>query len=370
MINKEEPTRNLHYLLVKFITPVIIVCISYFLFKVYISKLFFFTETQIYGFTPFSLKSLFQALYFFITILVEFPIMLIEVIPNLFKWKVFFLAFGVTLFYFYLLNEFNKRKANINYKTNDRFYVWMFLISLVSCSSIFLFSGYPSSTFGPYNKMMLPSFLIISILVSYCFSKMLTKSWMFIPTIISVLWISSMIIQVDNFVSAWKIRQLIMNDLKNQLQTVTLRENSILVANIPYFLKQNYNNEPVTYTTRAFKSHLKLIGAEEVLAFPICYRIITDRTFYPAHNFINYLSDMNENSNYLYYEYEEGSERGVLEQLFDKISLLEKFDEIKVNKINYHPIILREKIRLAFKKIPFIWNVYKRDVSEEIKQNI
>jgi len=370
MINKEEPTRNLHYLLVKFITPVIIVCISYFLFKVYISKLFFFTETQIYGFTPFSLKSLFQALYFFITILVEFPIMLIEVIPNLFKWKVFFLAFGVTLFYFYLLNEFNKRKANINYKTNDRFYVWMFLISLVSCSSIFLFSGYPSSTFGPYNKMMLPSFLIISILVSYCFSKMLTKSWMFIPTIISVLWISSMIIQVDNFVSAWKIRQLIMNDLKNQLQTVTLRENSILVANIPYFLKQNYNNEPVTYTTPAFKSHLKLIGAEEVLAFPICYRIITDRTFYPAHNFINYLSDMNENSNYLYYEYEEGSERGVLEQLFDKISLLEKFDEIKVNKINYHPIILREKIRLAFKKIPFIWNVYKRDVSEEIKQNI
>jgi len=218
--------------------------------------------------------------------------------------------------------------------------------------------------------MMLPSFLIISILVSYCFSKMLTKSWMFIPTIISVLWISSMIIQVDNFVSAWKIRQLIMNDLKNQLQTVTLRENSILVANIPYFLKQNYNNEPVTYTTRAFKSHLKLIGAEEVLAFPICYRIITDRTFYPAHNFINYLSDMNENSNYLYYEYEEGSERGVLEQLFDKISLLEKFDEIKVNKINYHPIILREKIRLAFKKIPFIWNVYKRDVSDEIKQNI
>jgi len=370
MINKDQPTKNLHYLLIKFITPVLIVCISYFIFKAYISKLFFFTETQIYGFAPFSIKSLFQALYYFITILVEFPMMLIEVIPNLFKWKILFITLCVTLFYFLLGNEFNKIKSNINYKTNDKLYVWIFLISLVSCSSIFLFSGYPSSTFCPYNKMLLPSFVIVSILISYSFSKLLTKRLIVVPTIVSILWISSMIIQVDNFDSAWKLRKIIMYDIKNQLETVTFGDNSILIANVPYFLEKNYNNEPVTYTFRSFRAHLQLIGVDKVLAFPICSRIIMDRTFYPGHNILNYLSDMNENSNYLYYEYEENSEKGMLKKLGNKNALFEKFEEIKTHKINYHPIIIREKIRIAFKKLPIVWNVYKRNLPDEIKQNI
>tara|TARA_B100000315_G_C14417885_1_gene514104 strand:+ start:457 stop:705 length:249 start_codon:yes stop_codon:yes gene_type:complete len=80
---------------------------------------------------------------------------------------------------------------------------------------------------------------------------------------------------VENFGSAWKIRQLIIEDIKNQLQSSTLGANPILVANIPYFLRQNYNNEPVTYRFRSFRAHLQLIGVEKVMAFPICYRIIT-----------------------------------------------------------------------------------------------
>ena len=82
---------------------------------------------------------------------------------------------------------------------------------------------------------------------------------------------------------------------------------------------------------------------------------------------LNYVSDINDISNFWYYEYEEGSEKGILNQLDDKISLLEKFEEIKVNIINYHPIILREKIRLAFKKLPLVWSIYKRNLPGEIK---
>lgn len=85
---------------------------------------------------------------------------------------------------------------------------------------------------------------------------------------------------------------------------------------------------------------------------------------------LNYVSDINDISNFWYYEYEEGSEKGILNQLDDKISLLEKFEEIKVNIINYHPIILREKIRLALINLKIISNIYKKSLPEKIKQNI
>lgn len=363
---KSKLTAKNFNLTVRFVSPVLVIVFSYVLFKIFISKLLPFTESMIYGYTPISMKSIFQCIYYFITIFLEFPLLLFEVIPHLLNWNVLVVGVCVVIFYFLMQKKYFHKKVN---KT-EKLYVWMFIISLMFCSSIFLLSGYPSLTFGPYNKMMLPSFLLISILFSYYFSKMLRTRLIFIPTIISILWISSMVIQVNNFCSAWQIRQFLMNDINNQLQTVNLGENPILVANIPYFLSQNYNNEPITYTIRSFRAHLKLVRTKRVFAFPICYRIISDRTFYPAHNILNYLSSIDDNSNFWYYEFEEGSERGVLEQLSNKTSLLKKFDHINFHKINHHPIILREKIRLAFRKFPLVWNIYIKHLPDKFRQNI
>ena len=57
------------------------------------------------------------------------------------------------------------------------------------------------------------------------------------------------------------------------------------------------------------------------------------------------------NSNFWYYEYLEDNNTSKFYRLGDKQSLLNKFEEIKEKKINYHPIILREKIRLSLKKL-------------------
>ena len=176
-----------------------------------------------------------------------------------------------------------------------------------------------------------------------------------------------MIVQLENFIKSWEIRETITGDLSVKLNSYALGEKPILVANIPYFLKNNYNNEEVTFSTWAFDAHLKLAGVPEMTAWPISYRIVTDPLFYPAHNIINNLTSISDYENIWYYEYEEGSEKSMFKQLGDKKAMFDKFEEIKEKKINYHPIILREKIRLAFKKLPLVWSIYKRNLPGEIK---
>ena len=124
-----------------------------------------------------------------------------------------------------------------------------------------------------------------------------------------------------------------------------------MIANIPYFLKNNYNNEEVTFTTWAFEDHLKLSGSPKIQAWPVSYRIVSDPSFYPNHNLLNKISLITNNANLWYYEYLEGNDTSEFYRIDDKQALLKKFDEIKEKRINYHPIILREKIRLLLIKL-------------------
>jgi hypothetical protein len=218
--------------------------------------------------------------------------------------------------------------------------------------------------------MMLPGFILLSIFLGWGFSKLLHTRWVVVPISISILWVSSMIIQLDNFIKSWETRQYISTDIAKKLNNVDLGKDSILIANVPYFLKYNYNNESVTAWTWSFAAGIRYAGAKSVTVWPVCYRIVMDPSFYPNHNILNNLSTISDNANIWYYEYEEGNKKGILQKLKNKKALLAKFEEIKIERINYHPIILREKIRLAFKKLPLVLGIYERTLSNEINENI
>ncbi len=211
-------------------------------------------------------------------------------------------------------------------------------------------SGYPASTYGFYNKMLLPSFLLVSIVISWSFNKFLHSGWIIVIIGISILWISSMNIQLNNIIKANKLREIYLYNCKKNLLKFDLGDNPILIANIPYFLKTNYNNESVVLSNN-LSTELYLFEKIEIKAYPISWRILSDSSFYPNHNIQNSLSDIPNSGNIWYYEYEEGNENAKFSKLENKKSLLIKFQEIKKHKINYHPIILRERIRLALKKL-------------------
>ena len=202
--------------------------------------------------------------------------------------------------------------------------------------------------------MMVPSFISFSILTSLLFNHLIFSRYFFVPVVISFLWISSMIVQLDNFNKSWELRKKIVNDISIKIKNIKIDENSLLIANVPYFLKENYNNERVAFTIWGFKAHLQLVGAPSINVWPICYRILTDPMFYPGHNILNKLHTVSKDMEIYYYQFEEDKEKSSIEYLGQKNDMLKKFETIKLDKINYHPIILREKIRLNMKK--FIQN--------------
>jgi hypothetical protein len=360
--NKLYQNNSLLFLIFKYTVPVLIISLLFFFFKVYLVK-FYFPDYNIYGLSPINMKSLLQSLYFYWTILIEVPIMLLQVIPHMMKWNVFIASFFVFVLLIFLKTG-SIAKPRIYH--NGKLLIGLVVISLLSSSSIFFISHYPSSTFGFYNRMMLPSFILYSVLISFSFGKLLYTRWFIFPITISILWVSSIIVQLDNSIKSWETREYIMNDISIKLNNENLQDEPILIANMPYFLNSNYNNEEVTFCTWSFDTHLQFFGTRDILTWPVCYRIVMDPSFYPNHNILNKLSTISDDSNIWYYEYEEGNKKGILHKLKNKQALLDKFEEIKIERINYHPIILREKIRIAFRNLPIVWNIYNRNLPIDI----
>ena len=160
-----------------------------------------------------------------------------------------------------------------------------------------------------------------------------------------------MFIQLDNLIKSWEIRNETIEDISTKLNKTKIDDNLILIANVPFFLKDNYNNEIVFFTTWSFEAHLNLVSGLNVSIWPISHRILTDPLFYPNHNILNKLSFISDENNIYYYQIEEDDDESIFEYLGNNYDMLIKFESIKSEKINNHPIILREKIRLRLIKL-------------------
>ena len=342
---KKELFINLFF---RYFLPVIIISLFFLIFKIFLVKLYTNTLTT-YGVSTFNIKSFLQASYYFFVILIEVPLLLFEAIGFILKYKLFLFFLSLLIFIFFIfnnkLNNDNKIQNKLNIK-NEKFFLLVLIISLLSSAIIFFISVYPSSTFGYYNKMMVPSFVSLTIIISIYLGKINMKRYLFVPIFISILWIFSMFIQLDNSIKSWEIRVKIIEDISSKLKKIKINKNFTLIANVPFFLKDNYNNETVFFTTWNFNAHLKMVSSLNLSVWPISHRILTDPLFYPGHNIINKFYSISDNSDIYYYQFEEGGDQSIIEKLGNKSNILKKFELIKVEKINNHQIIMRENIRL------------------------
>ena len=91
-------------------------------------------------------------------------------------------------------------------------------------------------------------------------------------------------------------------------------------------------------------NHIRHLTGYHINSWPICYRIITDNSFYPAHNLMNSIKDIYD-TKFLYYEYDNKNNASNFEILNNKIELYNKIKLNKKNKLNINKKIYREKIR-------------------------
>tara|TARA_B100000315_G_scaffold222934_1_gene227322 strand:+ start:403 stop:1374 length:972 start_codon:yes stop_codon:yes gene_type:complete len=312
-----------------------------------ISSINYGENQYIYGVSGMNLRGILQSLYYFYSILFEPPLLLLMSMNKIFIWQIIPIGILVIVFYYII---FCYKISNSSVIKFNKYFLFIILISLVGCLIIFIISGYPAVTFGHYNKMMLPSYLLYCIILSYLFNKYLINRYIIFPVIISLLWITSFVVQLENFTDSWQIRKKIFTDCIIKLEKINLGNDPQLIANVPFFSQRNFNNEHVFWLSWDFFSGVKLFGSEKLLsAFPFCWQTLVNPDYYPNHNINHHLTELSVNANLWYYEYNIANNNSTLIKLDDRTHLEEQFQRIIKNRINYHPIILRQKIRMKLK---------------------
>jgi hypothetical protein len=166
--------------------------------------------------------------------------------------------------------------------------------------------------------------------------------------VISFLWISSMNVQISNFVASWEIRHKVYKDWSSRMKNTNLGSKPYVLACVPFFTINNYNNEEV-FLAHFYKAGLSMYGIDEVDGEVISWRSVSRNDNYMT--VLNFPETFIKPENLWYYEYDGTNSESKLEKINTQLQLDSKLKQITVNNINYHPIIFREKILMKFRAL-------------------
>ena len=350
-IEKKKTLFDLKNLII-FCIPILFISLLFLTYKIILVEMIF-SSNKIYGYSGIDLRAFFQGIYYFFSLLFEIPILLTK--------SILFLNFSKTtiiiILVYFLNNQFFSKSSNfkflekINSPSKNIFYFTLF-ISLILNSLIFIVSSYPAVTYGFYNKMLVCSFITLSILISVILITKKSIFTKFLSFILIFLYVSSTEIQISNFAKSSKLRNLIVGKISKELSNLDSDREVVLFANVPHHLKKNYNNESVFFTTWNLKSHLELYDINNLKEVNlVSHRHLNDQNYNPSHNIMFELDKLKNDENYYYFEMEEGKNNHKFLYFKDKNELILFFSKKKLDNINNHPLILREKIRLKLKRI-------------------
>ena len=149
--------------------------------------------------------------------------MLIETIPFLLNLRILLVFALISIFFIYLAKlkscDLTRHYSSVDKRRASDF-VKLVIVGILCCSMMFFLSGYPAVTFGHYNKMMMPTYFLGAILMSWFLNKMLKRERIIAVILFSTLWSSSMIVQLDNFIDSWKIRKTVLSDCTKKLNNI------------------------------------------------------------------------------------------------------------------------------------------------------
>ncbi len=253
----------------------VLIFVLFFIHKFLIGPLYQ-LDSSVYGFA-FTSNSVLQSLYYVVALLLEIPLLLIEVIPFYFSEPLLLLSL-LAIPFIYLV----KRKSTFEL---DKKRLIPILLTLLACSCIFLLSNYPSVTFGLYNKMLLPAHILYALLLAMLILALLKSRYHILGYVVAVLWFASMEMQLINTVRSWNQREATLIQIAEVLNK-NETDDGYIVVEVPYFLALNYNNEHVFALNDDFHGGLELAGykGNSRHVFPFCAEMLDAPTYYSNHN--------------------------------------------------------------------------------------
>ena len=328
---------------IKIALPIFLVFIAYFSYLLILTS---FLETSVYGLSKLDKNSLNQGFYFFLTVFIEIPLMLVESL-KFSELHNFIIIFFLVSFYIYILNK-NGRKLQNYYNKNDlKLYLGVIFLSLLANFLIFLISNYPAMTYGTYNRMLVSTFISFCLFFSFLLS--INRSFLFLlmKIVFITLILNSSKVITNQIQEIEKIKNKEIKILTQTLENYKSHQNKILLAaRLPMFLENNFNNLEIFY----LRWELKLILNKKNLFF---------EETYPISNEILNLKGFNENNNIFL--------RSEQPYIFDPD--LNTF--VKSQKSNYDLYLYVNKNKvLEFSKIKDLTNFLETEATSEIDTNL
>tara|TARA_Y100000385_G_scaffold152540_1_gene158259 strand:- start:98 stop:565 length:468 start_codon:yes stop_codon:yes gene_type:complete len=95
-------------------------------------------------------------------------------------------------------------------------------------------------------------------------------------------------VQVKNTCDSWQLRNEVSIEIVEQVESIKEDSSKMILCDVPFYLKNNYNDEHVFWTTWDFKAGIKYIGFNSDLTFlPYCENTINDPSLDSFHNINN-----------------------------------------------------------------------------------
>ena len=343
-------------LIIKYYLPLLIIFLIIIINKLYIVPEF--TNGLIYSVNEINKISFIKYIYFIYVIILEPLILIFKSILFFSSLKFLIILILLISTFYYLLFKLNyqnnliKLKVINNNRSVNILYLYLTIILFIS-GLVFFISGQPSVTFGWYNRLLVPSFIIYCLIISNIICYFLKNNKILLPIIFSVLWINSMNIQIGNFIETSALRRIIYLDINNKIKVDT-NSKATIIASVPFYLEPNYNNEHIVYANEFFTSGFNNTTGKNYLIYPFSWRSEFDNNSYisfpkiPNYNKLNY-------SHLWFYRFDPSTNiSGEIFKIHNQLELLSHINFIKSSNYNYHPPILREFLLNLFRHYGFV----------------
>jgi hypothetical protein len=145
-------------------------------------------------------------------------------------------------------------------------FTFICILCFIASSSIFILAG-ASAEIGGYQARALSSTWLCFILLIACFINLISRR---IITLILTLVFSFFIyfafaIQRDNYVLSWVLQKEILNDALSKIDAQNIPPEATVIANIPRYLPNNFNNELVFSQPWDFGAALSLYTNKKIV---------------------------------------------------------------------------------------------------------
>jgi len=226
---------------------------------------------------------------------------------------------------------------------DNKLFLIILLLSLSANFLIFFLSGYPSVTYGYYNRMLISAFISLTLILAILLNLKHNLFFLILKIVFVTLILNSSKVITNQIVEIDLLKKKEISLLSSSLKSYNSQNSKkVLVAKLPLYLDNNYNNLEVFWLTWDLAAILKNENLNFFQSFPISDQVLKFEGYHPSVNFFNHLDILREENITSYIFVENGK---ILE--FQTLGFFLNFLEAK-KKIDVK-MIYRETFRSKLK---------------------